>query len=223
MDKREFKALLKRVVELVMPDLRSYYRVERKARVVKTYAAGEKYYADVQPLNNDESVDEKEPVVEKVEIPVMWAGPNRGVICPPEEGVYCVLTYSNGDPDYPRISDFRWHDMGAPACAIGEFIIQQGDGVFINIDAGGNIKAKTPGIITLDRGDQTITIDDNVKVAAAGNIELNRGAQKIILDDAGVSIDGGSGDMDGVITGKCVCHLTGGPIADKSSDVKASK
>lgn len=200
MDKKEFKGLLKRVVELVMPDLRSYYRVARKARVVKSYASAGKYYADVQPLRNDETVDEREPVIERVEIPVIWGGANRGVICPPAEGVHCDLEYYDGDPDYPRISNFRWHDMGAPACAVGEFIIQQGDGVFIKIDVNKNMLVKTTGNITLDRGDQ-----------------------KIILDDAGVSINGGSGNMDGVITGKCICHVTGFPIADKSSDVKASK
>ncbi|MDH3975536.1 MAG: baseplate assembly protein [Deltaproteobacteria bacterium] len=200
MSKEELKRLLKRVVELAMPDLRSYYRVVKKARVEKTYASDGQYYADVQPLRNDNSVDEKEPVIKMVEIPVIWGGPDRGVICPPAAGVYCDLEYYDGDPNYPRISNFRWLNQGAPACGIGEFIIQQGAGVFVKIDAAANVTVKTTGDITLDRG-----------------------AQKIVLDDSGISIDGGSGLLDGVITGKCLCKLDGLPISDKSADVKASK
>jgi len=145
----DLKALLKRVVELARPDLRSYYRVLRKARVVKTYASDGQYWADVQPLRNDDSVDPAEPVVPKVEIPVLWAGPKRGVVCPPAVGTYCDLEYYDGDPDFPRISNFRWHGMKAPEIEVGGFIIQQEPGVHFKIDAGKNIEIKTPGNITL--------------------------------------------------------------------------
>lgn len=143
--KAELKTLLKRVVELVMPNLRAYYRVPRKGKVVKTYASeGGQYWADVQPLRNDNSIDEKEPVVPKVEIPIMWAGPSRGVVCPPMEGAHCDITYYDGDPNYPRISNFRWHDNGAPACEVGAFIVQHSDGTFIKIDAEKNLIEVTP-------------------------------------------------------------------------------
>lgn len=136
--------LLKRVVELAMPNLRAYYRITRKAKVVATYASKGFYYADVQPLRNDESVDESEPVIPKVEIPIMWAGPLRGVVCPPLPGTYCDLTYYDGDPDYPRISNFRWHVSAAPTCEVDAFIIQQQPGVHIKIDAESNIIHFTP-------------------------------------------------------------------------------
>lgn len=145
----DFKSMLKKTVELVMPDLRGYYRVVRKARVVKTYASDGKYWADVQPLRNDNSADTDEPVIPKVEIPVIWAGPKRGIICPPDEGTYCDLSYYDGDPAYPRISNFRWHDMQAPEVEIGGLIIQQEPGVHIKIDSDKNIEIKTPGNITL--------------------------------------------------------------------------
>jgi phage baseplate assembly protein gpV len=143
MTSSDLKALLKRVVEIVMPDLRRYYRVVRKAKVVKTYAAGGVYYADVQPLRNDESDDLNEPVVTHVEIPIIWAGQNRGVACPPVVGAYCDLSYYDGDPDYPRISNLRWHGMGAPAIDVNGFIIQQKPGVHIQIDPEGNISRMT--------------------------------------------------------------------------------
>ena len=72
--------LFKRVVELSMPNLRSYYRVTRKAKVVQSYASDGRYWADVQPLRNDDTPDPKEPVVPKVEIPILWGGPERGVV-----------------------------------------------------------------------------------------------------------------------------------------------
>ena len=149
MKNSDLKALMKRVVELIMPDLRHYYRVVRKAKVVKTYASDGKYWADVQPLRNDESVDKSEPVIPQVEIPVIWAGNRRGVVCPPEKGTRCDLEYYDGDPDYPRISNFRWHDTIAPEVEIGGFIIQKEPGVHFKIDAQKNIEIRTPGNITL--------------------------------------------------------------------------
>ena len=149
----DLKALLKRVVELVMPDLRAYYRVVRKARVVKTYGSDGQYWADVQPLRNDDSVDESEPVIPKVEIPVIWAGPRRGVVCPPVNGTLCDLEYYDGDPDFPRISNFRWHGMKAPETEVGGFIIQQSPGTHIRFDGQGNLELKTPRTIRLESGE----------------------------------------------------------------------
>lgn len=149
MENTDFKALLKRVVELVMPDLRGYYRVVRKAKVVKTYASDGNYWVDVQPLRNDESDDPAEPVVPKVEIPILWAGPQRGVVCPPLVDTRCDLSYYDGDPNYPRVSNFRWHGMQAPAVEVGGMIIQQEPGVHVKIDAERNIEIITPGNITL--------------------------------------------------------------------------
>ena len=140
----DLKALFKRIFELVRPDLRSYYRVVRKAKIVKTYASDGKYWADVQPMRNDESVDETEPVVPKVEIPIMWGGPKRGVVCPPLPGTHCDLEYYDGDPNYPRISNFRWHDHQAPDVEVGGYIIQREPGTFIKIDAENNLIKVTP-------------------------------------------------------------------------------
>lgn len=147
MENSDLKALLKRMVELVMPDLRGYYRVARKAKVVKTYASDGRYWADVQPLRNDESNDPNEPVVPRVEIPVLWGGPQRGVICPPLVGTRCDLEYYDGDPNYPRISNFRWYGMRTPEVEVDGFIIQQMPGVYIKIGADTNMEIITPGTI----------------------------------------------------------------------------
>jgi uncharacterized protein involved in type VI secretion and phage assembly len=166
----DMKALLKRVVELVMPDLRSYYRVVRKARVVKTWASGGEYFADVQPLRNDDSIDESEPVISRVEIPVIWAGPNRGIVCPPAVGSFCDLEYYDGDPDYPRISNFRWHGNGAPTAALGDFVIQSVTGTHIKIDAAKNIIFVTPaGLNEEAGGNKTSSITGNKDEQVGGN------------------------------------------------------
>jgi len=153
-------SLIQRAVEIAMPNLRAYYRVMRKARVVATYPAEDgRYWADVQPLRNDESVDENEPVIPRVEIPILWAGPGRGVVCPPLVGALCDLEYYDGDPNFPRISNFRWAEHGAPACEVGAFVIQHSDGTFIKIDADKNLIEVTPANRSAQvGGDKTETI-----------------------------------------------------------------
>jgi phage baseplate assembly protein gpV len=181
MNNTEIKALLKRVVEIVMPDLRSYYRVVRKAKIVKTYPSDGRYWADVQPLRNDESVDEKEPVIPRVEIPVVWAGPNRGVVCPPEVGTFCDLEYYDGDPDYPRISNFRWHGMAAPEVEIGGLIIQRESGTHIKIDAANNIIHVTPANrANTVGGNKTEAVGKNWTMAVSGDATVTASGTAII-------------------------------------------
>ena len=113
--KRDIVGAIRRLVELAMPDLRHYYRMTRKARVAAVYASDGEYFCDVQPLRNDESADPKEPLVPRVALPVLWGGPDRGVVCPPVTGALCDLSYYDGDPNYPFISNIRWGGgMSAP-------------------------------------------------------------------------------------------------------------
>ncbi len=207
MTNSDLKSLLKRVVEIVMPDLRKYYRVVRKARIVKTYASDSSYWADVQPLRNDESADPNEPVIPKVEIPVIWAGPDMGVVCPPMNGAYCDLEYYDGDPNYPRISNFRWHGNKAPACEIGGFIIQLEPGVSIEIDPEKNIVNLTSANHETEAGKKwTVTAGESATVEAPV-----------------INLKTETGTMAGVVTGACICQFTGNPHSDVSATVKADK
>lgn len=203
MKNTDLVALLKRVVELVMPDIRAYYRVTRKARVVKTYPSDGNYWADVQPLRNDESVDEKEPVVPMVEIPVIWGGPDRGVVCPPAVGTLCDLSYYDGDPNYPRISNFRWHGNKAPACDVGGFMVQLEPGVSMAIDPGKRIIRLTSSDMSDDAGGKWSVVAGDEATIDAPIIKLNGGT--------------------GVVTGECICHFTGLPHSDVSLCVIAGK
>ncbi|MDY6904079.1 MAG: baseplate assembly protein [Thermodesulfobacteriota bacterium] len=197
----DIKSLMKRVVELVMPDLRSYYRVVRKAKVVKTYASDGQYWADVQPLRNDESEDGSEPVVPAVEIPIMWAGPDRGVVCPPLVGAYCDLSYYDGDPNYPRISNFRWHKNGAPACEVGAFIIHKEAGCYIKIDTANNI-------IDITDANRQSEIDGDKSEAIGGNKTVEIGGEKTETVTGGKTVEVGA-NLSETVTGNASQQATG--------------
>lgn len=175
-DKSDLLDLLRQAVELAMPDLRHYLRPVKKAKVVGVYASDGTYYCDVQPLRNDETVDDSEPVISKVEIPVLWGGPERGVVCPPVIGVHCDLTYYDGDPNYPRVSNFRWHGMGAPKASLNEFIIQLEPGVHILIDRDKRIVTLTPEHVRAEAGKNwTVRAGDNATIEAGREATLKAG------------------------------------------------
>jgi hypothetical protein len=168
----DLKELLKRVFELVMPNLRAYYRMPHKAKVIKSYAADGKFYADVQPLHNNEEVNEKRSIQTKLEIPVLIGGKAAGIIGPPQKGTHCVLSYFDGDPDFPYISDFRWKDNGAPACELDALIIQKEDGIYIKIDAEKNIKLLTSADVDVTCKNLKAT-SETVVIDSANSVEVN--------------------------------------------------
>ena len=209
----DLKTVLKKAIELTKPNLNSYCKIVRKAQIVKSYPSNGNYYADVQPLRNDESVDFNEPVIRQVEIPVIWAGPDKGIICPPTVGSHCDLSYYDGDPNYPRISNFRWHGNNAPTAAMGDLVIQSKNNTQIKISANNNIEIKTPNNIKTDSLNIKITASGNVNIEAGGNVTINA-AQ--IISTAG-------GAVAGNVTGNCLCNLLGLPHSDSSATVLSSK
>lgn len=211
----DLKALLRRVVELVMPNLRHYYRVPRKGRVVKSYASDGRYFADVQPVRNDESDDPREPVLPKIEIPILWGGPERGVVCPPTPGTLCDITYYDGDPDYPRISNFRWARNKAPGCELGAFIIQQQPGVYIKITSEGHIVHQTPADrISGIGGNKAETVGAAWSIAVGGSASIVAGAAVTVqapqINLVGNLSAAGSGGGVGTEIKNCTTEQTGG-------------
>ncbi|MFV0423750.1 baseplate assembly protein [Oleidesulfovibrio sp.] len=182
-DKSDVLDLLRQAIEFAMPDLRHYLRPVKKGKVVAVYASDGNYFCDVQPLRNDEAVDEKEPVISKVEIPVLWGGPDRGVVCPPVVGVHCDITYYDGDPNYPRISNFRWHGMNAPKADLNEFIIQLEPGVSIHIDKEKQVVTLTPENVNTEAGKNwTVKAGDNAQIEAGKDATVNaKGGEVRIL------------------------------------------
>lgn len=211
--------LLKKALELAMPDLRHYYRMTRKARVVNVYASDGQYFCDVQPLRNDESDDPAEPVVPKVELPVIWGGPKRGVVCPPCVGVLCDLSYYDGDPNYPRISNIRWHGQEAPVAALNEFVVQLEPGVEIRIDKQKQLVALTPTNWKVEvGGNASITAGGNVTVNAGGHIEQTA---PIIYQNGNV-VAGGAGGSTSTVTERADRTQTGSLVLNGPLTVNGS-
>lgn len=177
---------LKRAIELAMPDLRHYYRMTRKAKIVAAYASDGKYFADVQPLRNDETPDPREPVIPQVEIPVYWGGAKRGIVCPPAVGTLCDLSYYDGDPNYPRISNFRWQGNAAPECGLEELVIQQQPGVMLKIEKDGSF-------LTIGPKDWTVRVEGDATIEAQGTLTIQ--APEIVKNgnETCAGADGGTG------------------------------
>lgn len=183
-------SLLKKAIELGMPDLRNYYRITRKARVVASYASNGEYFVDVQPMRNDETDDASEPVVPHVAVPVLWGGPDRGVVCPPAVGTFCDLSYYDGDPNYPFISNIRWGlGQNTPKAELNEFVVQLEPGVEIRID-------KEKKIINLTLKDIESEAGQNWTVKAGQIAKIE--APQIILQ-GNVTTSGAGGDT-GTVT-----------------------
>lgn len=191
----DLKALLKRAIELAMPDFRAYCRMPVKGVVVKTYdAADGRYWADVQPCRNDESIDDREPVIPRVEIPIFWGGPQRGLVCPPLVGTRCVVNFFGGDPNYPFIAHFRWHGNGAPDCEVGGIIIQRAPGTHIKVDAENNIIHITPADALADiGGDKQESVGGSWTIQVAGEATIQAPTINLRGNLSAVGSEGGVG------------------------------
>ena len=124
----------------------------------------------------------------------MWGGPNRGIVCPPQAGTLCDLSYYDGDPNYPRISNFRWQGNGAPSCELTELIIQQTPGVSIKIEKDGSFLTISPKNWTVEiGGDASIRAKGNATVEASGILTLQ--APSIVKNgnETSSGADGGTG------------------------------
>lgn len=152
------------MVEIARPDLRGWYRVVRKGRVTRVYQTASRYRCDVQPTRNDETDDLTQPVLTEVEIPVLWAGPQRGIYCLPTVGARVGIGYYDGDPSWPYIDHVRDYGYATPAAALGELLMQQEDGSLVKIDASGNVlvKVKAGKLIQLQTGGTALGAQDGM-------------------------------------------------------------
>lgn len=79
--------------------------------------------------------------------------------------------------------------------------------------------------VEYDRATHKLTVDvkGDIIVNATGDCTVTVQGRTIIKSMGDVEIDGGSGDVTGVVTKACICAFTGKPHADYSADVTASK
>ena len=71
-------------------------------------------------------------------------------------------------------------------------------------------------------GTQNVQIDGSDNIKVGGDVLLDVGGSVTVNSAEGVDIDGGSGSLQGVVTGSHICHYTGKPHGSKSGTVKAS-
>ncbi|MBT9485844.1 MAG: hypothetical protein IV100_12630 [Myxococcales bacterium] len=118
----DLSAFIAASVREQFPDLASArYQVTRLARVVaRTAQAGTathldaRHTVDVQPLLASRQDDVTWPVITGVPVPVLWAGPARGIHCLPAVGAIVRLSFLYGQPDAPVIDAYSAEGFAAP-------------------------------------------------------------------------------------------------------------
>lgn len=185
---RELKILFQKLFRAVFPELNGYH-YPIKAKVVKVHeTAGtigdmNHYYSvDVQPLKSDGSIDAEAPVIPDVEIPVIWAGANRGIFCLPVVGSIVRVAFYYNDPAYPYVDAILGHGFSCPAHEVGSLIIQHSDGKRFEITASGTTK------ITMDTEiDGAVAINGNVAITGDISVAGSVSASGTIMDGGGNS------------------------------------
>ena len=144
-DVRWLKKLLKAAIEAAGPDLRQVMALPRRAKVTAVKPAGGAYVCSVQAVKADGRPDAAAPVIPDVEIPVLWAGPNRGLVCPPQEGEFCDLGFYDGDPNSPFIMSFR-PNGAAPAADLDGLTVQHSPGIAFGFRPDGTFFVRAPQV-----------------------------------------------------------------------------
>ena len=162
-DGRRLRALLKEAIEACGPDLRRVMGMPRRAKVVAVKPAGGTYVCSVQAVLNDGRPDPAAPVIPDVEIPLMWAGPDRGLVCPPSVGEYCDLGFYDGDSNSPYITNFRPNGK-APEAELGSLMLQHSPGIRIGFKPDGTVIVEAPKV--------EVTATEYVQVKGGARISL---------------------------------------------------
>lgn len=82
-----------------------------------------RYVVDVQPLRPDGGDDAEWPVLSDVEVPVLWAGPHRGVFGLPALGSIVRIGFYYDDPSQPYVDGVLAYGFDVPAVAVDELTI----------------------------------------------------------------------------------------------------
>lgn len=107
-------------------------------------------------------------------------GSGRGL--PARDGALCDLSYYDGDPNYPFISNIRWGGgMNAPKAALNEFVIQLENGVELRIDKDKRVVTLTPQDVRTEAGKKW-TVKAGQQATVEARIVFVKGAQSVTLE-----------------------------------------
>ena len=97
-------------------------------------------------------------------------------------GALCDLSYYDGDPNYPFISNIRWGGgMSAPKAALNEFVIQLENGVEIRIDQEKRVVTLTPQEVRTEAG-KNWTVKAGQGATVEARTVIVKGAQSVTLE-----------------------------------------
>ncbi len=183
----ELKELLSKIVRAMFPELNNGYQFPIRAKVVKVHEGGgnvsdfdKRYSVDVQPLAKDGTEDKTKPVIPDVAIPVVWAGPDRGLFCLPKVGAIVRVGFYYWDAALPYVDAVLGDGFTVPAHPVDSLILQQSNGVKVVIEPSGKVLIKSE--------DSSITLTGN-KVSVE-TPRINMTAQAISINGGAMSVDG---------------------------------
>lgn len=99
--------------------------------------------------------------------------------------------------------------------------IEDGE-VALYSDEGDSIHLKRNKEIHITTGGKLIVDATNEVTINTADANVNCSGKAIVTAEGGVDIDGGSGNLKGVVQGDCICHFTGSPHGNVSGTVKSS-
>lgn len=129
----DLRTALDRVLRAMFPGVFGA-RTTVRARVVKVRESAGKmsdldprYSVDVQVLDRDGEPDPAWPIIPDVELPMLWAGPGRGVFCVPDVGAVVRVGFYHGDQNQPYIEAVTGMGYQSPSHPVGRFLIVSGE------------------------------------------------------------------------------------------------
>ena len=195
LDARRLKETFKQAIEAAAPDLRRLMAMPRRGKVTAVKPAGGTYVCSVQPVLANGRPDPDAPVIPDVEIPLMWAGPNRGLVCPPTVGEFCDVGFYDGDSNSPYITNFRPNGQ-APEAELDAFMLQHSPGIRIGFKPDGTFIVEAPKVeVTATeyvnvKGGARITLESPL-IELKGRVEVTGGIyQKSGPGGDGMETDG---------------------------------
>lgn len=201
----ELKKLLEKITRAMFPELSNGYQFPIRAKVVKVREGGgtvsdydKRYSVDVQPLTKDGTEDATKPVIPDVAIPVIWAGPDRGLFCLPKVGAIVRVGFYYWDAALPYVDAVLGDGYNVPAHPVDSLILQQSNGVKVVMEPSGKVMIKSDS--------STITLTSSGVSVESPLIDMK--AQAISINGGAISVDG-SGNVS-------VCG--GGPAIARVGD-----
>ena len=149
---------LKKIIEMIRPDLSSYMRFPVEGKVVEVNV--QDYTCDVQPENQSMSL------LPKCRILSIWATDSTRIIFLPKVNDKVMVGFENGNHTQPYIQGF-FPDQGPE----GVMLIEA-EKARIKIDQAGKIEVET-------EVDIEVTCE-NCKVNANGNIDLGENGSGVV-------------------------------------------